>query len=145
MPLLAKITWPVWSTHKMVQNGGMDPCFILNRLLDIAHVVIRYITLPTPYTHQISTKTTKNFQLTKYQKTWICWIFWNIGCHNMCNGKLSCNGKCVLLQTSAVKGFNVLEQHKYQGTIVFRTELGSTFSVFKRKTPTFYFPIFTSQ
>lgn len=32
----------------MVQNGIMDPCFILNRLLDITQVVIWYITLPTP-------------------------------------------------------------------------------------------------
>lgn len=62
----------------------------------------------------------------------------------MCNGKLSLE-LCVLLQTSAVKSFNVLEQYKYEGIIVCRSELGSTFSVFKTKTPTFYFPFLTSQ
>lgn len=64
----------------------------------------------------------------------------------MCNGKLSLElSLCVILQTSVVKSFNVSEQYKYLGTIVCRAELGSTFSVFKTKTPTFYFPFLTSQ
>lgn len=87
------------------------------------------------YTHQISIKTKKNFQLTKCQRTWICWI----GFHNMCNGKLSLE-LCVLLQTSAVKSFNVLEQDKYQGTIVCRSELGSTFLYLKQRLRHFIFP-----
>lgn len=47
------------------QNGVMGPCFILNRLLDIARVVICYITLPTPIKSDQKQQKTSNLQNVK--------------------------------------------------------------------------------
>lgn len=69
--------------------------------------MLHYIT----YTHKISTKTKKTSNLQNVKGHEICLV----GFHNMCNGKLSLE-LCVLLQTSAVKSFNVKEQYKYLGT-----------------------------